>query len=73
MTKANLSIEVYVYCPKCENSIDLLDGYDDEGEVMNQTCPTDGTYWGDAHRDFEIKNVHCDECDHEFTVKGIEY
>ena len=71
MTKATLSIDVYVYCPKCNNMIDLLDGYDDDSEVMSQACPTDGTRWIDSHKTFKVENVYCDECDSEFEVNGI--
>lgn len=74
MAMATLNIEIYVYCPKCENSIDLLDdGYNDDNEVMKQACPTDGTYWYESHKDFKVNNVYCDKCEHEFTVEGMEY
>lgn len=75
---ASLSIEVNVECPHCEELIDLMkesetNGYDhnEEGQVIIQACP-DGT-WYDKHKEFEINNVTCSECEKAFNVAGLEW
>ena len=77
---ARLGIEVLVDCPNCETLINLLDPSDtngfehnDCGDILKDACPTDGRHWMDAHKDFEVEEVVCSECKHEFTVEGLEW
>ena len=79
-TSARLSINVYVECPSCEATIDLMDMSDTDGhdhnegnDILKQACPIDGRHWSEAHEDFEIEDVTCTECKHEFTVKTLEW
>jgi hypothetical protein len=69
---AKLDIRLHVDCPECEEFIDLFDitGLNDEGELIDQVCPTGN--WSDAHREFEIE-VKCPACDQNFKVKGVEW
>lgn len=69
--RADLVICAYVECPSCQESIDLMDDYNDEGQVIRQACP-DGV-WSDEHEKFEVLNVECDNCGHEFDVKGMNW
>lgn len=75
---ATLEIHVYVNCPHCDYYIDLLDESDtdgvlhnDCGEILKQTCPTDGTHWSDAR--LEVEEVTCSECKGVFDVEGVEW
>jgi len=74
--KAELFIQVNLECPHCESYLDLLDNNDfphlnDEGEVLNYACPSDGA-WIDSQRLYK-ETVQCPECKKEFIVKGIAW
>jgi len=72
-TMARMNIEINVDCPYCEYHFDILEETElnDEGYVLSQATP-DGL-WGDAHREFELEEVECPECDRVFTVKQLEW
>lgn len=77
---ARLCIEVLVDCPNCEWLIDIMDPSDtdgtehnDCGDVLKCACPVDGRAWIDSHEDFEVEDVVCSNCKHEFTVEGLEW
>ena len=61
--KLNISIELKSNCPYCDHECEILQ--DDKGVVLeNNTLP---------HPDnFEFHD-YCDNCDEEFTLKGVEY
>lgn len=69
--RAVLEINVYVECPDCGKAMDLMDDYNDEGQVIKQAC-TDG-YWIDDHQNFKVIDVACESCGHEFDVKGLDW
>lgn len=75
---ARLCIEVYVECPHCNYTIDLLDetdtcdyNHDEDGHVISQACP-DGS-WTDEHKRFSVKDVRCSHCKKRFNVAGLEW
>jgi hypothetical protein len=69
--EATLHIEVIAECPYCEEPLDLMEDYNDEGQVISQACP-DGC-WIDEHKNFEITRVECPACSKKFDVKGLEW
>lgn len=75
---ARLDIQVYVDCPNCDNLIDLLDeadtdgvAHNEEGYVLSQACPEG--QWIDGHKKFEVEDVTCTNCKHDFTVRTLEW
>ena len=71
MSKAKLFIEVFCECPNCKEPMDLMDDYNDEGQVISQACP--GGHWIDEHKKFKINDVTCNSCSHVFNVSGLEW
>jgi ssDNA-binding Zn-finger/Zn-ribbon topoisomerase 1 len=76
--RARLDIEIFADCPNCDHLINLMDPRDtqgsdlnEEGFLLSQACP-DGC-WMDEHKKFEVNNVTCPECDHEFNIKGLDW
>ena len=73
-TQADLIIELNVSCPSCGEYVNLLDpalGLNDEGQILEQACPSEG-HWSDSHANFE-QEVKCPMCNHEFLVNEIEW
>tara|TARA_R110000868_G_scaffold244257_5_gene500410 strand:- start:1771 stop:2016 length:246 start_codon:yes stop_codon:yes gene_type:complete len=75
-TDAYLDIEIFVNCPHCDFLIDLLNegdtnnhNHNEEGHVIRQACG-DGLSV-DLHKQFEVNNVTCSECENAFNVKGL--
>lgn len=65
--KAQLDYSLYVKCPDCGDSFDLLyEDYCSDADAM--TRPLFNNIWDDAYC-----TATCPECDCEFEVKGIEY
>lgn len=62
-TTARLDIQVYVDCPRCGRLLDLLDEDDTAGVAHND----------EGHVLFQIMDVQCSECGHEFNVHGLEW
>lgn len=76
--RATLYIAVNVDCPSCDMGIDLMDADDtsgrdhnEEGYVIRQACPNDT--WTDEHEKFNVEEVKCTLCGHEFNVKGLDW
>ena len=73
-TEADLSIQLNVTCPHCDNFFDLfdLDGgrLNDDGYLMRNACP-DG-YWCDTHKKFNEK-VQCPDCTKDIEISGIAW
>lgn len=77
---ADLTIHVYVNCPHCDDFIDLLDesdtnGYNhnEEGDILRQTCPTNGNHWSDEHKTFSVDDVTCSKCKNDFNVSVLSW
>jgi len=72
--QANLSIELNVSCPHCEDYFDLFELDDgrlnDDGYLMKSACPNG--HWVDEHKKFKEK-VKCPECKKYFEVHGIAW
>ena len=70
---AELNIQVWVDCPYCCRSIDLMDHNDHntEGHVINQATPSG--VWYDEHPKFEINHIECCECKETFKAKGLNW
>tara|TARA_R110000803_G_scaffold162917_1_gene226600 strand:- start:149 stop:391 length:243 start_codon:yes stop_codon:yes gene_type:complete len=75
---ASLFIQVFVECPHCEESIDLMDeattngtNHNEEGQVIIQACPDN--QWHEEHPKFSVENVTCSECKNTFNVKELEW
>jgi predicted deacylase len=72
--QANLSIELNVTCPHCEEYFDLFEVDDgrlnDDGYLMKNACP-DG-YWTDTHEKFK-ETVTCPECKEPVDIDGIAW
>lgn len=68
---ANISIEVYVYCPHCNEFFDLLDDSlahnVERSDIMIAAFQDE---WG--CKDAEIE-VNCPECEKIFIVNEIDY
>ncbi len=77
---ARMEISIYVNCPHCDELLDLMDqddtdgcDHNEEGYLLNQACPIDGSYWMDAHRKFEVEKVTCFNCKKDFDVKTLDW
>ena len=75
---ARLDIEIWVDCPECDTLINILDerdtsghNHNEEGHILSQATP-DGS-WYDKHKEFEVDDVKCSVCEHEFNVKELEW
>ena len=72
--RANLSIELVIECPHCEECIDLMGDditdLDDGGYISRQAFP-DG-HWSDGHDKFDEK-VECPFCEKEIHVQRINW
>ena len=63
--KASLDWHLWVDCPKCKESIDLVDQNDDGVFAI----PIFNNEW----ENLEGCEVYCPECKHEFEIDGVEY
>jgi ferredoxin-like protein FixX len=77
--EASLDINLFVECPSCEETINLMDpeqtsgvDHNDCGELLMQACPSEG-YWSDSHEKFKLKDVACTDCNFVFSVDGIAW
>ena len=65
MAVARLDWTLFISCPACDASVDLVD-QDEDGCFSHAIF---NNKWEEA----KGESVYCDECSHEFTVEGIEY
>jgi len=77
--EAVLDINLFVDCPNCRDTVNLMDPYttdgvdhNDCGELLTHACPGEG-HWSDSHEKFKLNDVCCSYCKHEFNVKGIAW
>ena len=65
--KGQLDYMVYVKCPNCGESFDILaeDDVDTDNEISG---PLFSNKWSESK-----SNTRCPECEHEFEMHGIEY
>lgn len=70
-THADLSIELNVTCPHCDEYFDLFEKTDlnDEGGLMGSACPNEG-HWVDEHKKFKHK-MDCPECGKKIHIEEI--
>lgn len=72
--QADLSIELNVTCPHCDDYFDLFEiengRLNEEGHLIQQACP-DG-YWSEQHDKYE-ETVQCPECGKDVVIKGITW
>lgn len=73
---ARLCIQVYVDCPNCEATVDLMRSpdtggidLDAEGEISSQIF-NDGEVAGRVWKSFEANGVKCSRCGKSFDVNG---
>lgn len=78
--EASMYISVFVTCPECDVIMDLMAAEDtggkdlnDDGEILNQAFPTDGSHRVDAHKRFELTGITCSSCSNKFNVKGLDW
>ena len=63
---ARISFWLYIDCPHCGESMDLLDDHNHEGEM---TTPIFSNKW----EELEGYKIECDHCGKEFQIEEIEY
>ncbi|RUM44032.1 MAG: hypothetical protein DSY80_04865 [Desulfocapsa sp.] len=75
---ARLDIEIFVDCPNCDRTLDILNesdtdnyNHNDEGDVLGQACPKGS--WIEEHKKFEVFDITCTHCKETFNVKGLEW
>jgi endogenous inhibitor of DNA gyrase (YacG/DUF329 family) len=72
--QANLSIELNVTCPHCDEYFNLFEidngRLNDDGYLMKSACP-DG-YWIDEHGKFK-ETVTCPDCEKPVEIEGIAW
>lgn len=68
---ADLSIEVNVTCPECDETFDLLrkTNLNEEGYVLRETISDDA--WARESEDRLDTDCTCPECKAEFHIKGV--
>ncbi len=62
---ATLTCSLEVYCPKCNESIDLLE---DDCDYIFSTI-----VFSKNLDDLKGQEAICPNCDHEFNLTGVEY
>lgn len=68
---ARLRISLNVDCPKCDDLIDILEtDLNEEGDIIDAVIPSGN--WISAHREFSCE-VKCPNCNHKFSVEGVEW
>lgn len=64
-SRANLSWSLWIDCPECEESFDLVD-HDDESDIAMEIF---NNKW-DSLKGYEVM---CPECEAEFEIEAIDY
>ena len=64
---ARLDWSLYVDCPRCDESFDLVDIDDDHDNTLAKKIFTNQWDQVNGHE------VTCPYCAHEFTLGGVEY
>lgn len=73
---ATVNIQVAVECPSCGLGIDLLDEnatsgvcHNDDSSILKSVFDNKTRSW----EEFEIEDVTCSYCGHNFDVSGLVY
>lgn len=61
---ATICVDIYVTCPECERTFNLLNGNYDDSEIMHEAFPDD--HWGNENANYEII---CPQCAKAFIIK----
>jgi hypothetical protein len=65
MAKARLTCHLWIDCPNCDDTIDLLD--EDPDYVISNAL------FNNKWDDLKGYEVNCGCCDHDFVIDEIEY